>query len=165
MRSSWTPDPGYPTANAPPAGLGASRSSSTRGYEAALPREPAYTNYPAASFRAHPAGDGLVTEIVGGDGPIEARTEGLSVRRVTVPCGARAELRVGPGRMTLAYMIDGEAMVNGTPAARDDALSIGRAPAITAEATAPTDLFVVSAPASPSCKPQRRGLQGLGDHP
>ena len=53
-------------------------------YAAALKQEPSYTDYPAASFTAHLIGDALVTELVGDAGPIHARTERLSVRRVAV---------------------------------------------------------------------------------
>jgi quercetin 2,3-dioxygenase len=135
------------------------------GYDAALRQRPSYTDYSAASFTVHPVGDAQVTELIGDGGPIGARAEGLSVRRVTVPSGSHAELGVGPGRFTLAYMIDGEATVNGAHAASDDAIAFGGASTITADATAPTDLFVVSVPANPSYQPQRRDLRELGGHP
>ena len=134
-------------------------------YAAALEQEPSYTDYPAASFTAHLLGDALVTELVGDGGPIDARTERLSVRRVAVPAGSRAELAVGPGRFTLAYLIHGAATVNGAPAAIDDVVSLGGADSLTADATAPADLLVVSLPASPSYEPRRldpRELAGRG---
>jgi quercetin 2,3-dioxygenase len=135
------------------------------GYEVALGQEPSYTDYRAASFTAHLAGDAFATELVGNGGPIEARTEGLSVRRVAVPFGSRAELGVGPGRFTLAYLIDGAATVNGASAVGDDVISLAGADTLTADATAPADLLVVSVPASPSYEPRRldtRELAGRG---
>jgi quercetin 2,3-dioxygenase len=131
------------------------------GYDAALGQEPSYTDYPAASLPAHQAGDALVTELIGAGAPIEARTEGLSVRRLAVPAGSRAELPVGPGRLTLAYLIDGAATINGASAAGDDVVSLGGAHSLTAEAAAPADLLVVSLPASPSYEPRRRDPREL----
>jgi quercetin 2,3-dioxygenase len=133
------------------------------GFEAALGHAPSYTDYPAASLTAHQAGDALVSDLIGDGGPIEARTEGLSVRRVALPFGSRAELAVGPGRFTLAYLIDGTATVNGASAAGDDVISLGGADSVTADATAPTDLLVVSLTASPSYEPRRRDPGELGE--
>lgn len=133
------------------------------GYAAALRQEPSYTDYPAASFGAHLAGDALVSELIGDGGPIEARTEGLSVRRVAVPSGSRAELALGPGRFTLAYLIDGEATINGAPATGDDVISLNGADSLTADTAAPTDLLVVSLPASSSYEPLRRDPRELSE--
>ncbi len=125
------------------------------GYEAALRREPSYTDYPAASFTAQSAGDAIVTEIIGHGGPVQARTEGLSVSRVAVPAGGRAELNVGPGRLTLAYLIDGAATINGASASSDDTISLNGAESLTADAATSTDVLIVSVPASPSYRPRR----------
>ena len=103
------------------------------GYDAALGQEPSYTDFPASSFTARHAGGGLVTDLVGDGSPVQARTEGLSVRRVAVPSGTRAELAVGPGRFTLAYLIDGTATVNGASAAADDVISLAGATYIWAD--------------------------------
>ncbi len=135
------------------------------GYEAALRQAPSYTDYPAAAFTERPAGRALVTELIGDGSPMRARTEGLSVRRVRVPSGARAELGLGPGRVTVAYMIDGQADVNGAHATRDDAISLRGASTITADATAPTDLLIVSVPAQPSYQPYRRNPGELRERP
>jgi quercetin 2,3-dioxygenase len=125
------------------------------GQDVASRQTPSYQDYPATSFTAHRSGDALVTDLVGGGGPIKARTEGLSVRRIFLPAGAGAEVQVGSGRFTLAYLIDGAAAVNGADAASDDVISLNGASAMTVVATAPTDLLVLSVPASPSYPPLR----------
>ena len=135
------------------------------GFDAALRQEPSYADYPAASFTAHLVGEALVTELVGGGGPVDARTEGLSVRRITVPSGSHAELEVGPDRVTLAYIINGAATINGTHAASDDAISFNGASSMTADAAEPTDLLVVSVPASPSYQPRRHNPREHGERP
>lgn len=129
------------------------------GYDVAMQQQPSYTNYPASSFSAYLAGDALVTDLIGGDGPIDARTEGLSVRRAAVPAGSGAELQLGAGRFTLAHLIEGAAVVNGARAEVGDATSLGGASSMWIEATAPADLLVVSVPAHPSYEPQRRRLR------
>lgn len=133
------------------------------GYQAALRREPSYTDYPAASFTAQSTGDAIVTEIVGHGGPVQARTEGLSVSRVAVPADGRVELNVGPGRCTLAYLIDGAATINGAAASSDDAISVNGAESLTAAAATSTDLLIVSVPASPSYQPRRLDPREMGE--
>ncbi len=96
-----------------------------------------------------------MTEIIGHGGPVQARTEGLSVSRVAVPAGGRAELNVGPGRLTLAYLIDGAATINGASASSDDTISLNGAESLTADAATSTDVLIVSVPASPSYRPRR----------
>jgi quercetin 2,3-dioxygenase len=126
------------------------------GSEAARHQEPSYTDFPAESFTARLAGESLVTDLVGGDGPIDVRTEGLSVRRMALPAGTDAELEVGHGRYTLAYLIEGTATINGTDADDGDATSLNGASSMIVHASGPADLFVVSVPANPSYEPQRR---------
>ena len=126
------------------------------GYDAALRRRPSYTDYPAASFTARPIGDALVTDLIGGVGPIQARTEGLCFRRITVSAGSSAELDIVSACFTLAYLTGGAATVNGARAARGDALSLSGANSMTVRATAPIDLFVVSIPVHPSRGPVRQ---------
>jgi len=125
------------------------------GHDVASRQHPSYRDYPAASFTARPAGDALVTDIIGGSGPIETRTQGLSVRRVTVPTGSQAVLEAGADRVTLAYVIDGAAAINGAQAGGDDVISLNGASSMTVEATEPTDVLVVSVPASPSYQPRQ----------
>ena len=120
------------------------------GYDAALRRRPSYTDYPAASFTARPVGDALVTDLIGGDGPIQARTEGLSFRRITARAGSSTELDLGPGRFVLAYLTRGTATINGVRAADGDALSLNGASWMRVRATIPIDLFEVSVPVNPS---------------
>jgi quercetin 2,3-dioxygenase len=134
------------------------------GYQAALRREPSYTDYPAASFTAQPTGDALVTEIVGHDGPVQAHTEGLSVSRVAVPADGRAQLDVGPGRLTLAYLIDGTATINGAAASSDDTISLNGAQSLTADAATSIGLLIVSVPASPSYQPRRLDSREMAEH-
>src|SRR4051812_47751455 len=71
------------------------------GYHAALALEPSYTDYPAANFAARSVGGATVTDLIGGDGPVAARTEGLVVRRITVDAGSSAHVDVGADRFTL----------------------------------------------------------------
>jgi quercetin 2,3-dioxygenase len=143
----------------------------TRGFQvqfdpgpaASVPAEPSYTDYPAASFSAYLLGDALVTDLVGGYGPVEARTEGLSVRRIAAPNGARAELQVGADRVTLGYLIEGTAVIDATKAAAGDLISLDGT-TMTIHATAPADLLVVSVPAHPSYDPLRLNPEDLQDH-
>ncbi|MFJ8111028.1 pirin family protein [Streptomyces sp. NPDC096132] len=125
------------------------------GFDTALRIEPSYTDHPAAQFTARPSGDVLVTDQVGGDGPIRALTEGLSIRRVALVQGARAQLDVGAHRFTLVYVLDGEATVNGTRATTDDTVSLGGASAMTVKAADSADLFLVSLPGQPAYQPVR----------
>ena len=125
------------------------------GQDIAARQRPSYQDFPAASFTARPAGDALVTSFIGDGGPIETHTEGLSARRVRVPAGSRAVLETGSGRFTLACLIGGAATVNGAHATVGAAVSLNGAATMTVEATAPTDLFSVSLPATPSYQPQR----------
>jgi quercetin 2,3-dioxygenase len=126
------------------------------GYDAALRRRPSYADYPAASFTARPIGDALVTDLIGGAGPIQARTEGLCFRRITVSAGSSAELDIVPACFTLAYLTGGAATVNGAHAAHGDALSLSGANSMTVRATAPIDLLVVSVLIHPSRGPVRQ---------
>ena len=126
------------------------------GYDAALRRRPSYADYPAALFTARPIGDALVTDLIGGAGPIQARIEGLCFRRITVSAGSSAELDIVSACFTLAYLTGGAATVNGAHAARGDALSLSGANSMTVRATAPIDLFVVSVPVHPSRGPVRQ---------
>jgi redox-sensitive bicupin YhaK (pirin superfamily) len=105
-------------------------------------------------FARHPVGAAAVTEIIGRGGPVEARTEGLTVRRAALPAGSHAELPVGLGRVTLAYLIDGAATTNGAHAVADDVVSLHGMDDLTVGAAAATDLLVVSVPASPSYEPR-----------
>jgi quercetin 2,3-dioxygenase len=132
------------------------------GQDMARRQEPSYTNYPVSSFSAHLVGGALVTDLVGRNGPIDARTEGLSVRRIAVPAGASAALEVGAGQFTLAHLIEGAAAINGASAEAGDAISLDDASSLSVAATAPADLFVVSVPARPSYEPQRRRF-GAGE--
>ncbi|MEU6261139.1 pirin family protein [Streptomyces sp. NPDC047043] len=125
------------------------------GFDTALRTEPSYTDHPAGQFTARPSGDALVTDQVGGDGPIRARTEGLSIRRVAVVRGARAELAVGADRFALVYVLGGEVTVNGTRATTDDTVSLGGASAMTVEAADSADVFLVSLPSQPAYQPVR----------
>ncbi|WEH13006.1 pirin family protein [Streptomyces sp. VNUA24] len=125
------------------------------GFDTALRTEPSYTDHPAAQFTARPVGDALVTDQVGGEGPVKAHTEGLSIRRVALPRGARAELDVGVDRFTLVHVLGGEAVVNGARASADDTVSLSGASAMTVEAADSADLFLVSLPTRPAYQPVR----------
>ncbi len=125
------------------------------GQDAAARQQSSYRDYPATSFTARPEGEALITDIIGGSGPIQTHTQGLSVRRVTVPANSQAKLEAGADRVTLAYVIDGAAAINGAHAARDDAVSLNGASSMTVKAAEPTDVFVVSVPASPSYQPRQ----------
>jgi len=114
------------------------------GYDAAIRRRPSHTHHPAASFTARPAGDALVTDLIGGAGPIRARTAGLSFRRITARAGSSTDLDLGSGRFTLAYLTGGAATINGAHAADGDALSLNGARWMTVRVTVPIDLFEVS---------------------
>ncbi|MFC8672142.1 pirin family protein [Streptomyces griseorubiginosus] len=125
------------------------------GFNTALRTEPSYTDHPAGQFTARASGDVIVRDQVGGDGPIRARTEGLSISRVAVVRGARAELDVGADRFSLVYVLAGEARVNGVRAATDDAVRLGGASVMTVEAADSADLFLVSLPSQPAYQPVR----------
>jgi redox-sensitive bicupin YhaK (pirin superfamily) len=127
------------------------------GYHEALRDQPSYTDHAASAFTPHSDGDAFVTDLIGGDGPVLARTEGLSVQRIAVPAGARADLEVGPHRFTLGYLIAGIGTVDGVAVTDNDAVSLNGASAVTVSADAPIDIFVVSVPAKPSYQPIRQG--------
>jgi redox-sensitive bicupin YhaK (pirin superfamily) len=124
------------------------------GYVAALELDPSYRDHPAASFTSRPVGGAVVTELIGGDGPVEARTEGLLVRRIRVAQGDQAQIDVGGAdRFSLGYVIDGAPVVNGVAVGIDDAFRLDGDPTMDITATTSTDVFVVSLPAHPSYQP------------
>jgi len=120
------------------------------GFATALHRKPSYTDHPAASLPVYQTGDALVTDLIGGEGPMESFTEGLIMRRAVVPAGAHADLGVGSDRFSLAYLIDGVASLNGAPTQSDDAISFNGATSLAIDAKDRADVFIVSLPAHPS---------------
>jgi quercetin 2,3-dioxygenase len=131
------------------------------GQEIASQHDATYTDYHAKSFTTHSEGDALVTDFIGGKGPIEARTEGLTIRRVAVPADSRATLEMGPDRYTLAFVISGAAAINGANAVMDDAVRLNGADSMTVEAAEYTDLFVISVPANPPYEVQRFSVEDM----
>jgi redox-sensitive bicupin YhaK (pirin superfamily) len=126
------------------------------GYHAALALEPSYTDYPAARFTSRTVAGGTVTDLIGGDGPVEARTEGLVVRRIAVDAGASARVDVGVDRFTLGYVINGAATVNDSTVGTDDAFTLNANTTLEITAAGATDVFVVSVPSRPSYQPVRQ---------
>lgn len=126
------------------------------GHHAALALDPSYADSPAARFTARPVDGGSVTDLIGGDGPVEARTEGLVVRRIALDASATAGVDIGADRFTLGYVINGAATVNGSTLSTDDALVLDGTPTVEITATTATDVFVVSVPSRPSYQPVRQ---------
>ncbi|MBC7630173.1 pirin family protein [Aeromicrobium sp.] len=125
-------------------------------YHAALALEPSYTDYPAARFTSRTVAGATVTDLISGDGPVEAHTEGLVVRRIAIDAGASARVDVGADRFTLGYVINGAATVNDSMVGADDAFTLNGNTTLEINAAGATDVFVVSVPNHPSYQPVRQ---------
>jgi redox-sensitive bicupin YhaK (pirin superfamily) len=127
------------------------------GYHAALSLAPSYTDYPAAQFTTHRDDEATITDLIGGNGPVEAKTEGLVVRRITAEAGTTAHVAIGADRFTLGYVIEGAATVNDAPVGTDDAFDLNGAASMRITPDAGTaELFIVSVPRHPSYAPVRQ---------
>lgn len=126
------------------------------GYQAALQREPSSTDHPASDFTSTTVAGLTTTDLVGGAGPVHARTEGLLVRRFAVAAGTSALVEVGDDRFSAAYVICGTGSIEGAAFDADDAVLVDGLPSVEVVAGTSTELFVVSVPAHPSYPPVRQ---------
>ena len=106
--------------------------------------------------RSRTVAGGTVTDLIGDDGPVEARTEGLVVRRIAVDAGASARVDIGADRFTLGYLINGAATDNDSKVGADDAFTLNGNPTLEITAAGASDVFVVSVPSRPSYQPVRQ---------
>ncbi len=125
------------------------------GYAEALRRMPDYRDHPAAEFTPEPLGDFAVTEYVGGRGPIQTLVEGLSIRKITSDHPATETIALGHDKYSIAYLIDGQATIEGTAMVADDALVMRDSEEVELALTAGADLFVVSLARNPRYTPVR----------
>ncbi|QKE82899.1 pirin family protein [Arthrobacter sp. NEB 688] len=122
----------------------------------ALTEPPRYTlaaGAAAVTGGADPAP--TIADLVGGRAPVDPRTGGLAVQRLTVPGGRRGEIALGAGRRGVAYVLGGHGSVNDLEVHGGDVLDTGTDEVVTVGGREATDVFVVSFPASTPYTPLR----------
>ena len=127
------------------------------GFNAALDRMPSYTDHPADSFVSNPVGGFDVVDLIGGSSEINAFTEGLSARRVTVRESNTQSINLSPANFTAIYVIEGDAVINGASVNADEAATLVHSDIVEFDAKPGTEIFIISLPASPSYLPVRQG--------
>ena len=125
------------------------------GFDTTINEAPGYTDYRASTFTPRRHEGATITDLVGAEAPISARTEGLAVQRVALRAGARATLPTSPDRFTLAYTITGETRVNGARTASDDATTTTGEDQLRLAAETDSDLLVIDLPPTPATSPVR----------
>jgi redox-sensitive bicupin YhaK (pirin superfamily) len=125
------------------------------GYAEAVQRTPSYRDHPASTFASEPLGAFAVTDFIGGHGPIQTQVEGLSIRRMTTAVDATEMVALGDDPYSVLYLIDGNATINGTRMATNDAVVTQGDEEVEVELSAGADLFVVSLALHPSYTPVR----------
>ncbi len=123
-------------------------------YRRALGKAPTYDDYPVASFSARHQ-DGLrVTDLVGGESPVESDTEGLRISSVATE-GPERPVGLPRHSLTVAYALDGTSTVDGHRLHPHDALVVRGEDRLSVATSAGASLFLLSVPEEPSYQPVR----------
>lgn len=127
------------------------------GFATALQRPASYSDHPATDFPRRALDGGTTTTLIGPGGPVETFTDGLSMRRVEVPAGARVDVPIGPERFAVAFVVDGAARLDGLDVGADDAIALDGVDVLRVEATQGCGVFVLAVPVEPGYRLVRDG--------
>ncbi len=109
-----------------------------------------YQNYQANSFTETTVNGVKTMVYVGNGGPIQAETQGLGIRKLTLSPNAEHKLELDLSKVYSIYVIDGAVTFDGQQANKDDYAIIQTVSSVTLAASKESQLFIVETPRRPS---------------
>lgn len=106
-----------------------------------------YNDYKVSQFPVRKEGDADVQIIAGGESPFEMDTPGIEIQRITLNSGT-CVLPFETTRIASAYIVEGEALLNGTDAKESDFVLIKDADKIEIQTLTGADIFMITSPAA-----------------
>lgn len=102
-----------------------------------------YDDYKAKDFPVSGKDGAHVQTLVGEGSPFRMDTPGVAVQKIEVSGGSYT-IEAEPGKIYSAYVLDGEALFNGSSARTSDFVQITDQPTIEIESQAGTSVFIIS---------------------
>lgn len=124
------------------------------GLEKTLYQPASYDDYRAGDFPAETLENGRVTTLAGPGSPFRMDTPGVAIRRIELN-GGRWSMPANPASVYSAYIIDGEATLNGETARTSDFVLLHEQPALEIETLGGVSVFVIESPAKLGYKTYR----------
>lgn len=113
-----------------------------------MPQPASYDDYQADVFPSISKGATTVTTVVGEGSPMRMDTPGIQVQRLDITEGSYT-IQLAPSSMISAYVVEGEALLNGITAKESDFVLVKETETITIEAAGNAHIFVITSPVNP----------------
>lgn len=116
-----------------------------------LEQPASYDDYKVGLFPVQQKEDAQVQTIIGNGSPFVMDTPGVVVQRVTLSSG-KCTLPVDISRVVSAYVIEGEALINGGDAKESDFVLVKNVEVLEIQTLTGAEVFMISSPADPGYK-------------
>ena len=121
-------------------------------FRTALQKQPAYADYHANQLVAVNEDGIQTTYYIGGNSPAQASTEGLTIRKLSIPAHTTHTISLDPAVNHAFYVLRGSSTLAGVALGENDMLRVSEESSMTVATETDTDLFVIENPIQLSYK-------------
>lgn len=116
--------------------------------EATLSKPASYDDYRSGVFPEKQAGDARIKTLVGTGSPFQMDTPGIEVLQLSLENGS-VSLPTTPDKIYSAYVLEGEALLNGEDARTSDFVQITETDSLQIETLTGASIFMIASPVQP----------------
>lgn len=115
-------------------------------FQHSLRKQPAYTDYHTDQLQPVSENGLLTTYYIGGNSPARADTEGLTIRKLTIPAHTRHSIPIDPEANHAFYVLRGSPILADVALTENDMLRVVGESVVTVATETDTDLFLIENP-------------------